>query len=325
MKRVLITTTSFQDTPGEHHKLLAEAGWELVTARGPLSEEAMYDLAGEVDAFICGDDLITRRVMEKGQPQLKIISKYGIGVDKIDVAAATELGIPVLFTPGVNHTTVAEHAFLLMLSLAKHMPYHLEGTRAGSWKRKTGTEIMGKTIGIMGMGRIGREVAVRAKAFGMRVAGYDLYWDAAFAEEHGVYRAEDVERLFGMADIISLHVNLNAETRDLVRKETLAGMKKGVWIINCARGEIVRVRDLLEALEEGRVGGYATDVLDEEPPSADHPLLRHANCIVTPHIGSRTFESVQRQAVKAVTNLQLAFNGEKPLAQVNDVPLPQPD
>ena len=320
--RILLTTTSFQDTPGNHHAMLAETGWEVVTARGPLSEADTLALVGDVDGYICGDDAITRAVLEKARPRLKVLSKYGIGVDKIDVASCTEFGIPLLFTPGVNHTTVAEHTFLLLLALQKHLLYHADSTRAGGWKRKTGHEILGKTIGIVGMGRIGKEVAIRARAFGMPAIGYDLYWDEAFAREHGVAQAELLDDLFAAADVISLHTNLTPETRDLIRAETIAQMKPGVIVLNCARGEIVNTRDMAAALKAGIVGGYGTDVLDEEPPSPDHPLLRLENCIVTPHVGSRTSESVERQAVAAVTNLIRAMRGEKPLAQINpEVPV----
>lgn len=320
--RILLTTTSFQDTPGEHHALLAATGWELVTARGPLSEADTLALVGEVDGYICGDDAITRSVLEKARPRLKVLSKYGIGVDKIDVQSCTEFGIPLLFTPGVNHTTVAEHAFLLLLALEKNLLFHTDSTRAGGWKRQTGHELLDKTIGIVGMGRIGKEVALRALAFGMRPVGYDVSWDEAFAARHGIPRAATIDDLFGRADYLSLHTNLTPETRDLVRAETIATMKPGVIIINCARGEIVNTADMASALKSGRVRGYGTDVLDEEPPPANHPLTKLPTCIVTPHVGSRTHESVQRQALAAVTNLINAMRGEKPLAQVNpEVPV----
>lgn len=315
--RILLTTTSFQDTPGEHHDRLAATGWEIVTARGPLSEADTLAAVGEVDGYICGDDAITRRVLEKATPRLKVLSKYGIGVDKIDVAACTGLGIPLLFTPGVNHTTVAEHAFLLLLALEKNLLFHCDSTRGGGWQRQTGHELLGKTIGIVGLGRIGREVAIRAKAFGMRPIAYDVYWDEAFAAEHGIARAATLDELFAQSDYLSLHTNLTPETRDLVRAETIQRMKPGVIVINCARGEIVNTADMAAALESGRVRGYGTDVLDAEPPPADHPLTHLANCIVTPHVGSRTCESVQRQALAAVENLVRAMHGEKPLAQVN--------
>ena len=176
---------------------------------------------------------------------------------------------------------------------------------------------MGRTIGIMGLGRIGKEVAIRAKAFGLNLVAYDIYWPEDFAQEHAIERVDSPELLFQKADIISLHTNLSDETRGIINTESIAQMKRGVIILNCARGELVETADIAAALASGQVGGYGTDVLDEEPPPADHPLLRAPNCLVTPHIGSRTYESVQRQAGAAVENLIRVLHGEAPLAQVN--------
>ena len=266
MIRVLLTTTSFQDTPGPHQDLLNGAGWEIIRARGPLNEADTLALVGDVDAYICGDDAITRRVLEKGRPRLQVLSKYGIGIDKIDVKACTAFGIPLLFTPGVNHTTVAEHTFLLLLALQKHLLYHTDSTRAGGWKRQTGHELFGKTIGVVGLGRIGQEVAIRARAFGMPVLGFGHHWDDGFATAHGITRAASLDQLFRQADIISLHTKLTPETRGLINARSIATMKPGVVIVNCARGEMVHTEDLVAALRSGRIGGYGADVLDQEPP-----------------------------------------------------------
>jgi D-3-phosphoglycerate dehydrogenase len=334
MTRVLITTTSLQDTPGSHHDKLADAGFELVRERGPLPESRMLELAGSFDAFLCGDDQITRAVIEKSLPRLRVIAKYGIGVDKIDVAAATAHGIPITFTPGVNHTTVAEHCFGLMLCLSKHFVDEANYTRAGQWKRLTGHELFGKTLGIVGLGRIGKEMAIRARAFGMPCIGYDVYWDEKFAAAHDVRRAAKLDDLLRESEVVSLHTNLTPETNEMINARSLAIMKKGAMLINCGRGELVNNAAILAALESGHLGGYGADVLDVEPPPPDHPLLKvkgtaqggmtHLNCIITPHVASRTYESVQRQAGMAVDNLLLAMRGEKPLAQINQVPIPQP-
>ena len=322
MTKILLTTTSFQDPPGEHHQLLADTGWEIIRARGPLNEADTLALVGDIDGYICGDDLITRKVFEKALPKLKVLSKYGIGVDKIDVKTCTEFGIPLLFTPGVNHTTVAEHTFLLLLALEKNFLFHTDSTRANTWKRKTGHELLEKTIGIIGLGRIGKEVAIRARAFGMNVIAHDIYWDEKFAAANNVKRAANLDEIYAASDYISLHTNLTPETRDLMSAKSFPKMKKGVLILNCARGEIVHTADMVAALKSGQVGGYGTDVLDEEPPTPDHPLLKLPNVVCTPHIGSRTYESVVRQATAAVKNLILAMHGEKPLAQINpEVPV----
>ncbi|MDR0353477.1 MAG: phosphoglycerate dehydrogenase [Opitutaceae bacterium] len=315
--RVLLTTTSFQDTPGAHHDKLARLGVEVVRERGPLPESRMLELAGQFDALLCGDDAITAAVIDQSLPRLRVISKYGIGLDKIDVAHATAKKIPVLFTPGVNHTTVAEHTFLLLLALEKNLLFHTDSTRSGGWERKTGHELLAKTIGIVGLGRIGKEVALRARAFGMEVVAFDVYWDEAFAAQHHVRRAATKEEIFQTADYISLHTNLTPETRGMINAATIATMKPGVIILNCARGEIVHTADLAAALDTGQVAGYGADVLDAEPPPADHPLTRHPRCVITPHIGSRTAESVARQAGCAVENLARFLAGQPPVAQAN--------
>jgi len=321
--KILLTTTSYQDTPGDHHALLASTGAEIVRERGPLPESRMLELAGEFDAFLCGDDEITKAVIDKSLPRLKVIAKYGIGVDKIDVAYATEKQIPVSFCPGVNHTTVAEHVFTLLLALNKNLLAQANATAAGEWKRMTGHEIMGKTIGIIGLGRIGREVAIRAGAFGMSCLGYDLYWPEEFAKEHDVQRMDGITQLLRQSDIVSLHTNLTEDTRNLVCEASIANMKDGATLINCGRGELANTTDIAAALERGKLAGYGADVLDREPPPADHPLLGAKNCIITPHVGSRTYESVQRQAGMATQNLVNLLKGQKPLAQVNDVPPPK--
>ena len=308
--RVLLSTCSFQDTPGPPHPLLEAQGWEIVRERGPLSLEKMLEIAGGFDAFLCGDDAITREVLEKSLPRLKVISKYGIGLDKIDIAATKDLKIPVLFTPGVNHDTVAEHTFLLLLALAKNFPYAIDGTRAGRWDRKTGNELFQKKIGLIGLGRIGQEVARRAHAFGMEVHAYGNYWPEDIAEQFSIKRHDSLDSLFSSVDIISPHTKLNAETHHCINAERLAMMPDGSWVINTGRGELIDQDAIIAALDSGKLAGYAADVLDEEPPSPDHPLLHHPKVIITPHVGSRTFESVPRQAMKSLTNLINALKGE---------------
>ena len=319
--KILLTTTSFQDTPGAHHQILEDAGFEIIRERGPLPEKRMLELVGEVDAFLCGDDEITSKVIDHGLPQLKVVSKYGIGLDKIDVEYLTAKGIPLTFCPGVNHTTVAEHTFALMLALFRKLIKEANHVANGEWVRITGNEIMGKTLSIIGLGRIGKEVAIRANAFGMKVIGFDLYWDDDFARSQKVERAQSIDEALNTGDIVSLHVNLSDETRALINKDRISKMKDGVVILNCARGEIIHTQDVIDALHSGEIGGYGSDVLDIEPPPSDHPMLRAPNTVITPHIGSRTFESVERQATMAAKNLVLALQGEAPLAQANDAPL----
>jgi len=317
MTRVLLSTTSFQDTPGVHHELLAKTGFEIVRERGPLSEERMLELAGGFDAYLCGDDALTRAVIRKSLPRLKVISKYGIGLDKVDVQAATDLRVPVLFTPGVNHTTVAEHTFGLLLSAVRNIVTEANYTAQGKWTRITGTELFGKTLAIVGLGRIGCEVAIRARAFGLNLIGFGSHWDPAFAAEHRIERVATIEEVLRRADIVSLHTKLTPATRHLINAGNIGLLRKTAVIVNCARGELLELSALVAALKSKNILAYATDVLDQEPPPRDHPLLGLPNVIVTPHIGSRTFESVQRQATCAVENLSLYLAGKPPIAQAN--------
>jgi D-3-phosphoglycerate dehydrogenase len=318
--RILLTTTSFQDTPGRHHDLLNASGFEVVTARGPLNEAQVLELVqsgGGFDGLLNGDDAITAKVIDAALPRLKVIAKYGIGLDSIDVKYATSKKIPVLFTPGVNHTTVAEHTFGLMIAIAKHFWPHLKSVKSGGWKRITGSELAGKTIAVLGMGRIGKEVIKRAKAFDMKPIGYDLYWDDAFAKEYGVKRGMTIDEAVKDADFISLHMNLSDENRGFINKQFIGKLKKGAVIINTARGGLVNENDVADACKSGQLGGYGADVLEEEPQKADHAFAEIDNVIITSHVGSRTFESVERQALRAVQNIVEFLKGGKDFIQAN--------
>lgn len=315
--RVLLTTTSYQDTPGDHHDLLASQNFDIHCERGPLPESRMLELAGEFDAFLCGDDEITQAVIDKSLPRLKVISKYGIGLDKIDVEYATSKKLPILFTPGVNHTTVAEHTFCLLLAYVRNLVDSANAVREGQWKRVTGHEIWNKSMGIVGLGRIGQEVAKRAIAFGMKVHALDPYWPEAFAAEYGVTRHETVETMLPEIDVLSLHANLSESTRHLINQDRVKLCKPELLVINTSRAELVHMPTMIEALNSGAIAGYATDVLDEEPPPADHPLLKHPKAVITPHIGSRTYESVPRQAMRSTLNLVNFLKGEADVIQAN--------
>ena len=310
--RILVTTTSFQDTPGAHHDVLRASGFEIVTARGPLTEAQLLALvAGDgFDGILNGDDAITARVIDAALPRLRVIAKYGIGLDSIDVAHAVSRALPVLYTPGVNHTTVAEHTFGLMIALSKQFWPHLRSTKAGQWKRMTGTELAGKRLALLGLGRIGKEVARRAAAFDMVVAAHDLVWDDEFARAHGVTRCASLEDAVHGADVISLHMNLGPANRRWLDEARIATLKRGAIIINTARGGLVDEAAIARACASGALGGYATDVLDKEPPPADHPFTGIDNIIVTPHVGSRTYESVERQGLRAARNIVNFLTGD---------------
>jgi len=309
-KRILLSTTSYQDTPGAHHDLLNSQGYEIVRERGPLNEARMLDLAGQFDGFLCGDDDITEAVLEKCGPRLKVISKYGIGLDKIDLGACKERQVPVLFTPGVNHTTVAEHTFCLLLALVRNLVDSVVATRAGKWTRITGNELWQKRVGVVGLGRIGQEMVKRCRGFEMEVHAFGNYWPEDFARQQHITRHGSLDAMLPHVDILSLHTMLSHETRHLINAERIARLPQGAILVNTSRGELVDSAAVLAALNSGHLGGYATDVMEQEPPPPNHPLLSHPKAIVTPHIGSRTYESVPRQAMRATKNLINFFNGD---------------
>jgi D-3-phosphoglycerate dehydrogenase len=316
-KRVLITTTSFQDTPGRHHDLLSPDSFEIERARGPLPEADILKLVGSHDAIICGDDAFTRPVLQKALPRLRVLAKYGIGVDKIDLQAATDLRIPVTYCPGVNHVTVAEHTFGLLLSLTRLIPQQDATVKRGEWKRSTGRELAGKTMGILGLGRIGKEVAKRAAAFEMKVVAFDVFWDEAFAKQWGIDRKATGEEVLRASDVVSLHMNLTDENKEFVNASRLGIMRRGAYLLNCARGGLIHESDVAAALKSGQLGGYGADVVEPEPIQKTNPLLSAPNVVLTPHVGSRTYESVERQALMAAENMIRVLAGQPPHAQAN--------
>lgn len=305
MKKILLTSTSFQDTPGRHQDALKATGFQIDVLRGPLKEEVLLDVIAEYDGVICGDDAYTAAVIKKGQAgRLRVISKYGIGLDKIDLEAARACGVLVTNCPGVNHTTVAEHVFAMLLAFSRNIIPENAITREGRWQRITGHELFGKRLGVFGLGRIGKEVAIRAKAFGMEVWAFDKFMDTEFVAKHGIQAVDSLAQLAEQVDVLSLHSFLDAESRGVISNKLVNDhVKKGMLLINTARGELVEEAAILHGLRSGILSGYLTDVLDEEPMRANHPYLQFENVIITPHIGSRTFESVERQGLMAVENL----------------------
>ena len=252
----------------------------------------------DADALIVRSAVQANRSLIETAPRLRVIGRAGVGVDNVDVEAATERGIVVMNTPGANAVAVAEHTLGLMLALARHIPRADQTTRAGKWEKKTlqGTELRGKQLGIVGLGRIGMEVGKRALAMGMTVQAYDPYVAESAARTVNI-SLKPLAELFATSDYVSLHLGLTPETQRLVREESLRKMKRGVRIVNCARGELVDDAALLAALESGQVAGAALDVFTEEPPK-NNPLLQHANVIATPHIAGSTNEAQEAVGVQ---------------------------
>lgn len=321
--KILLSTTSFQDTPGAHHDVLKNSGFEIIRERGPLKEEKMLELIkthNGFDGLLNGDDIITARVIDAGLSaanKLKVIAKYGIGLDSIDVKYATSKKLPVLFTPGVNETTVAEHTIGLMIALAKHFYLHFGTTKQGEWKRKTGCELYGKTLGLIGFGRIGQEVAKRANAMGMKIVGFGNYWDDQTAAEFNVTRLGSIDEVLKTSDVVSLHTHVTDKTRGFLNRDKIALMKDKALLINTGRGGLINEADVAEACKSGKLWGYAADVLEHEPMRAPHVFQGIDNILLTPHVGSRTNESVVRQGLRAANNLVNFLKGDKDYVQAN--------
>jgi D-3-phosphoglycerate dehydrogenase len=272
----------------------------------PLPE--LLKLVADADAvMVRSETRITAEVLAAAK-KLKVVGRAGVGVDNIDVAAASRQGVLVVNVPGGNTISAAEHTMALMLALSRNIPQANASLKAGEWKRSlfTGTELQGKTLGLIGLGRIGREVAKRSQSFGMRVIGYDPYASEEYAKTYNI-TLTPLEELFKEADYISVHTPLNDTTRNLLNAKTLAQLKKGVRLINCARGGIINEADLGEALKSGQVKGAALDVYETEPPAKDHPLFALPNVIVTPHLGAATEEAQVKVAQELAETIRAYF------------------
>jgi D-3-phosphoglycerate dehydrogenase len=277
---------------------LVEADDVTVDKQTGLSEEELIRVIGEYDALLVRSQTrVTEKVLEAGK-RLKVVGRAGVGVDNIDLEAATNRGIIVINAPDGNTITTCEHTFAMMMALARHIPQAYMKTVNGEWDRKSfiGVELRNKTLGVLGMGRIGSEVAKRAKAFGMNVIGYDPFLSEERAEKLGI-RLGSVDDILVQADFITVHTPLTPETRHMISRPQFQKMKPGMRIVNCARGGIIDEAALIEAIEQGIVAGAAFDVFEEEPPAPDHPFLNHPKIIVTPHLGASTIEAQENVAI----------------------------
>lgn len=240
---------------------------------------------------------VSAPVLEAGT-RLQVIARAGVGLDNIDVEAAARLGIPVVYSLTGPMISVVEHTVGLMIALARFIPQADASLRKGAWEKNKflGSELNGKTLGIVGLGRIGSLVGVRAKAFGMRVVSYDPYIKGERAESYGTILLDTLDALLALSDFVSVHTPLTPETRGMFGASAMAKMKPGARLISCARGGVVDEAALLQALEAGRLGGAALDVFEKEPPG-DNPLLKHPRVVVTPHLGAMTEEAQTRAAI----------------------------
>ncbi len=296
---------------------LADEGLDLLRSQPGLEVvvNTKLDTAGLRAALAEADGIVIRSGTQltdevlKDQPRLKVIVRAGVGVDNIDVPSATRQGIVVMNTPGGNTVSTAEHTMALILALSRNVGPANSSMKSGKWDRNkfTGTQLGGKTLGIVGLGRVGLAVAKRAQGFDMNVVGFDPFLSAERAQELGVESVGRLDDLWEKCDYISLHTPLSAETRHLIGAREIGMMKNGVRLINCARGGLIDEAALLEALNAGKVAGAAIDAFDPEPPPADHPLVLHPKVLVTPHLGASTEEAQISVAVEAARLLSDFF------------------
>ncbi len=319
MPRVLITDglsaaglQILKDTPGI----------EPVVKDG-LTPEQVREALADVDGIIIRSATKLTPAILEGQKRLKVIVRAGVGVDNIDLPAATREGIIVMNTPAGNTISTAEHALALMLALSRNIAPAAATMKAGKWDRKkfTGTQLAGKTLGVVGLGRIGLAVARRAVVLEMNVVGYDPFFSADRAAEYGIELVREVEELVPRVDYLTVHTPLTPETENLFDAARLSRMKKGVRIINCARGGIINEDALADAVESGHVGGAALDVFVQEPPAADHKLRKLDNVLLTPHLGASTDEAQESVGVEAAELITAYLTRNEIRAAVNTAPI----
>jgi D-3-phosphoglycerate dehydrogenase len=285
--------------PAALELLRAESHWEIVVADPKTFESHLSDC----DALLVRSAVkVTKDVLARS-PKLRVIGRAGVGVDNVDLPAATSAGVLVMNTPGGNAVSVAEHTLALMLSMARSVPQASSSTKSGKWEKKKflGSELRGKTLGVVGLGSIGREVVRRAKPFEMRIVGHDPYVSSQAAQDAGV-ELVSLTQLYEQSDYITLHVSLTAETDHMLNDQAFSQMKPGARIVNCARGELIDTDALQRAIESGQLAGAALDVFEKEPP-AETPLLQLENVVATPHIAGSTEEAQEIVGTRIVEQL----------------------
>ena len=288
---------------------LAEGGLLDVTFSPGLPHEELLKIIPEYAALVVRSQTKVGADVIAAAKSLKAVGRAGVGVDNVDVDAATQRGIVVMNTPGGNTISTAEHAFSLLVSVARKIPQADASVKCGKWDRKSfqGVELNGKTLAILGMGRIGTEVAKRALAFGMRVLAYDPYLSEARAKTLQVELVENLEDALPEADFVTMHMPLTDETKHMLNAPRLAKLKKGARIVNCARGGLIDEKALAEALASGHVAGAAIDVFEQEPPTEDNPLRNAPNIVFTPHLGASTAEAQESVGIEIAHTIRAAL------------------
>lgn len=305
-EKILITPKSFRNYRHKAYPLLDEKGYRIIENNfgRTMSEEEITELARDgVVGIIIGVDPLPGTVLEQLR-DLKAISKYGVGMDNIDLERAAGLGIKVKNAVGTNSVSVAELAIALIFTMARKIPHHTAEVKNGGWNRSIGFELTGKKLGLVGCGQIGREVAKRARGLEMEVSVYDPYFrDESFLAKYHISRIDSIDELLSGSDIVSLHLPAVPETKKMINTRTLGLMKPNAILINTSRGELVDEDALYEALASGRIAGAAQDVFSSEPPEKDEKLLKLDNFLLTPHLGAFTGEAVEKMALVSTKNL----------------------
>ncbi len=314
--RLLVTPTSYGKTDLRlKTELEAQVGEVIYNPTGkPLKSVEVAALIPGIDGYIAGLDEIDARVLSQAD-RLKVISRYGVGVDCVDLAAARQKGIIVTNTPGANSSSVAELALGLMLALARQIPSAVEAIRQGTWPRYSGICLEGKIVGILGLGAIGKQLACRLAGFSCKIMAFDPYPDLNYANEHHIQLSK-MEEVIEQSDFISLHVPLLPETRNLVDDDFLSKMKKGSFLINTSRGEVVDEDALLRALQSGHIQGAGLDAFKVEPPGPDNPLLNLPQVIATPHLGAQTDVATSNMGWFAMRDCLAVLRNEEPAYRV---------
>ncbi len=312
MPIVLIGPEPIRRLPGPYRDVLEAAGCTLIypEGEGTMTAEQLRAMLPGVDAHMAGGEPLSRDIL-KLAPNLNVIARTGVGYDAVDIPASTELGIPVTITPGTNQGSVAEQAFGLLLGLTRDVVNNHETVKAGGWNRTLVAPLRGKTLGLVGLGRIGKAMAGRARAFEMRVVAFDVTPDDGSAAAMGVERVEFVD-LLRQSDVVSLHAPLIDSTRNLFDRKVFGLMKPGSVLINTARGGLVVEADLADALKSGHLAGAGLDVFQSEPPEAGNPLVGLPNVIASPHIGGIDSKSMSDMAELAARCIVDVLEGRWP-------------
>ena len=314
--KILITPRSFASFSDKPLKMLTERDYKIKrnnTGR-PYKKEEMLKLIKDVDGIIIGIDELSAEIIEEANA-LKVISKYGIGLDNIDINMATNKKIIVTSTPTANVDAVADLAFGLILSLARRIPEADKKTKSAKWGKIIGKSVWEKTLGVIGLGKIGRQVVKRAKGFEMNILAFDIVKDKKFVQKYGI-KYVNLEKLLRKSDYITIHIPLNDATRNMISYEELEKMKKDAFLINTSRGGIVDEEALYNALRNNKLRGAALDVYNNEP-IRESPLKELDNVIMTPHIGAYTEEAIENMSIQAAQNLIDVLEGREPQNRVN--------